>query len=293
MSIHHDDPAKRVLVTGATGTVGRHVVAELQQRGVAVRALTRDPTSARIPEGVEVLAGDLAAPETFARGLEGVGAVFLVWPFFSVDAAPAVLEAFGRHAKRIVYLSAASVNDDLVDQPGLFHADVEKAIVRSGMEWTFLRPTGFATNVLMWASQIRDEGVVRWPYAAAARSLIHERDIAAVAARTLVEDGHDGAKYVLTGPETVTQREQVHLIGQALKRPVHYEELSPEKAREVLIAAWGSPSFADAALSGWANMVTAPERVTRTVQQITGRPARSFREWANEHVEDFGGRAAS
>jgi uncharacterized protein YbjT (DUF2867 family) len=293
MSIHHDDRTKRVLVTGATGTVGRHVVAQLRQRGVAVRALTRDPRPGRVPEDVEALVGDLAEPQTFARGLDGVDAVFLVWPFFNVDAAPAVLDAIKQHSKRLVYLSAASVNDDLAPQPGLFHADMERAIARTGMESTFLRPTGFATNTLMWASQIRADGIVRWPYGGAARSLIHERDIAAVAAHALMDEGNAGAKYVLTGPEAVTQFDQVRIIGEVLKRLVRYEELSPEKAREELIAAWGSPSFADAALSGWAQMVTEPERVTRTVEDITGRPACTFREWASDHAEDFGGVRAS
>jgi len=283
---------RRVLVTGATGNVGQHVVSELRQTGVAVRALTRSPRSGSLPEDVEVLVGDLAALETFAAGLEGIDAVFLVWPFFDVELAPALLAALEPRT-RVVYLSAASVTDDGAEQPGLFHADMERAITRSGLAYTFLRPTGFATNTLMWASQIRADGVVRWPYGRARRSLIHERDVAAVAARALVDDRHAGAKYVLTGPETLTQREQVQIIGEVLKKPVRYDELSPESARTQLIAAWGSPSFADAALSGWAKMVDDPEVVTRTVAEILGRPALGFREWANDHAEDFGGRSTS
>lgn len=281
------DQRKRVLVTGATGTVGRHVVSELQRMGAAVRVLTRKLPAAGFPGGVEVVVGDLAAPETFAGGLDGVDAVFLMWPFFTVEAAPAVLDVFARHAQRIVFLSAASVVGDVAEPPALFHTAIERAIGKTGVASTFLRPTGFATNTLMWAAQIREGGVVRWPYGGATRSLIHEQDIAAVAARALVEDGHDGATYVLTGPEPLTQVEQVRLIGEAIGRPVRYEELSPEVARAQLLAAWGSAGFVDAALAGWARMVVEPEAVTRTVEEVTGAPARTFALWAREHAADF------
>ncbi|WP_224244726.1 NAD(P)H-binding protein [Hyalangium gracile] len=279
--------SQRVLVTGATGNVGRHVVSQLLRTGTAVRALTRNPGSPGLPPGVELVRGDLSAPDSLGSAMNGIDAVFLLWPFFTVDAAPAVLEVIQKHARRIVYLSAASVRDDLEAQPGLFHADMERLIARSGLEWTFLRPTGFATNTLMWAPQIRAGDVVRWPYGAAARSLIHERDIAAAAVHTLTRDGHAGARYVLTGPETLTQVEQVRLIGEAIGRPVRYEELSPEEARRQLLQAWGSPSFVEAALSGWAQMVEEPERSTRTVEELTGAPALAFREWARDHAGDF------
>jgi uncharacterized protein YbjT (DUF2867 family) len=276
-----------VLVTGATGHVGRHVVDGLLRAGVNVRALVRNPTAARLPEGVEVARGDLSVPATVDACLPGVEAVFLVWPFFSVEAAPAVLAAIARHARRIVYLSAFGVRDDLELQPGLFHADLERFIKKSGMDWTFLRPTGFATNTLGWASQIRTESVVRWPHGGAARSLIHERDIADVAAHVLLHSGHGGMSYVLTGPQTLTQVEQAHTIGDVIGRPVRYDELSPDEARQQLLAAWGSASFVDTALEGWASMVSEPELVTPTVERLTGVPARSFREWVTDHVDAF------
>jgi uncharacterized protein YbjT (DUF2867 family) len=276
-----------VLVTGATGHVGRHVVDGLLRAGARVRVLLRNPGAARLPEGVEVARGDLSVPATIDACLRGVEAVFLVWPFFSVEAAPAVVAAIAKHARRIVYLSAFGVRDDLEPQPGLFHADLERLIKKSGMEWTFLRPTGFATNTLGWASQIRAESVVRWPHGSAARSLIHERDIADVAARVLTRSGHGGASYVLTGPRTLTQIEQAHSIGDVIGRKVRYEELSEDEARKHLLAAWGSASFVDAALAGWARMVSEPELVTPTVERLTGVPARSFREWVKDHAEAF------
>ncbi len=281
------------LVAGATGKVGRHVVSGLLGTGAAVRALARNPgsagTRAALPTGVEVVRGDLSIPDTLDACLYGVDAVFLVWPFLTAEAAPAVLDVVRKHAHRIVYLSSMGVRDDHGQKtdPIAFHADIERLIERSGLDWTFLRPGGFAANTLMWAPQIRADGVVRWPYRAAARSLIHERDIAAVAVRALTGDGHGGAKYLLTGPQVLTQAEQVRTIGEVIGRPSRFEEMSPEAARQQLLTAWGDPSFVDSALDTWAGFVTEPELVTRTVEEITGTPARTFREWTADHADDF------
>lgn len=180
-----------------------------------------------------------------------------------------------------------AVQDDLEPQANGVWGQVEDLIKRSGLEWTFLRASGFATNTLGWADQIRVEGVVRWPYGDAARSLIHERDIAAVAVRALTEDRHTGATYVLTGPEAVTQAEQVRIIGEVVGLPVHWEELAPEVARQQLVAAMGDLAFADSSLEYWARLRTEPEPVTRTVEEVTGTPARTFAEWARDHADDF------
>jgi uncharacterized protein YbjT (DUF2867 family) len=280
-----------ILVTGATGNVGRHAVSQLLGAGATVRALTRDPGSARLPDGVEVVRGDLADPGGLGATLEGVESVFLVWPTLSADhAAPATLQAIAKHARRIVYLSARGVPDDPGEQAESIlgsHARVERLIEESGMEWTFLRPGGFATNTLGWAPQIRAEGVVRWMYGAAARSLIHERDIAAVAIHALTQDGHAGAKYVLTGPETLTQVEQVHAIGAAIGRPLRFEEVSPDTVRQLMIAQGMPASLVEAIISGHAAMVSNPEPVTRTVEELTGTPARTYQEWATDHADDF------
>lgn len=266
-----------VFVIGATGNVGRHVVSGLLERGIAVRALVRNPDAAGLPRGMDVVPGDLSDPHGLVAQLDGVDVVFLVWPFFSDEGAREVVDTLARGAHRVVYLSAEAAGA----RPDSFWARVERAIERSGAEWTFLRPTGFAANTLMWADQIRASGVVRWPYGQAARSLIHERDIAAVAVRALTEDGHSGARHVLTGPEALTQIEQAHAIGEAIGRPVRWEELSREQAERDID---GIPATA---LDTWASFVRTPEVVTATVQEITGRPARPFAEWAREHGEDF------
>jgi uncharacterized protein YbjT (DUF2867 family) len=282
-----------ILVIGATGNVGRHVVSGLLEAGARVRALTRDPDAAALPAGADVVRGDLSGPDGpdgLEAGLDGVGSVFLVWPFGTAEGAPPVLEAVGKYARRIVYLSSMGVREDLerqADPITQFHADIERLIERSGLEWTFLRPGGFATNTLGWAQQIRAGDVVRWPFGAMARPLIHERDIAAAAVHALIDDGHGGAKHVLTGPEALTQVEQVHAIGVALGRPLRFEETPREAARQQLIAAWGDASLADGALTGWARMMDEPEPVTHTVAELTGRPARTFGEWAIDHAADF------
>jgi uncharacterized protein YbjT (DUF2867 family) len=170
-----------ILVTGATGTVGRQVVTQLRERGLPVRAVTRDPASAGLPAGVEVVRGDLADPASLEPHLAGADPVFLVWPFTAPGLAAGlgarVAEMLARHVTRVVYLSAQAA----AGRPDSFWATMERLIEASGAAWTFLRPTGFAANTLMWADQIRGQGVVRWPYGAATRSLVHESDLAAVA----------------------------------------------------------------------------------------------------------------
>ncbi len=282
-----DTRKHRILVTGPTGNVGRRVVVQLNDAGVHVRALVRDPAFARLPAGVEVVRGDLTKPETVKSALDSVDSVFLVWPFFSAEGAPAVLDLIARHARRVVYLSSMSVRDGQEAQANGFWGEIEHLIEQSGLEWTFLRAGGFAANTLGWADQIRREGVVRWPYGGAARSLIHEADVAAVAVRALTEDGHVGAKHVLTGPEVLSQAEQVRIIADVTGRPVRWEELSPEQARQQLLVAWGDSNFVDAALSHWARLVQEPEPVTNTVEEITGVPACTFQQWVADHAGDF------
>jgi uncharacterized protein YbjT (DUF2867 family) len=267
-----------ILVIGATGKVGRDVVHGLLERDAAVRALARDPKAADLPSAVDVVSGDLLDPSGFSAHLEGIEAVFLVWPFFTEEGSAEVVDKLASHTRRIVYLSAEAAGG----RPDSFWASVERAIEGSATEWTFLRPTGFAANTRMWADQIRESGIVRWPYGQAARSLIHERDIAEVAVRTLTGDGHAGARYVLTGPEAITQVEQVHAIGEAIGREVRWEELSREDADQQL-----KGRVPDTALDTWASFVDNPEVVTSTVEDLTGQPACRFVEWACDHADDF------
>ena len=274
----------RILVTGATGTVGRHVVSSLVAAGEQVRALVRDPGRAALPAGVDVVRGDLSAPETLESALRDVESVYLMWPGLAVE--PRVVKTIAAHARRVVYLSADVADLAEGERATIFHQEIERQIRGSGLGWTFVRAIDFATNTLAWADQIR-QGVVRWPYGRAARSLIHERDIADVAVQALTSAGHDGAKYVVTGPEAITHADQVRIIGEVIGRAVRWEELPPETARERLTAAWGNAAFVEARLKAWESFVHSPERVTDTVRQVLGRPARNFRSWAEEHADDF------
>lgn len=276
-----------ILVTGATGRVGGSVVAQLGS-GVAVRAVVRDPSLARLPGHVRLVAGDLTKPASVEAAAKGVDTAFLVFPSVQGDpVAPDVVDALARHVRRIVYLSAAGVDSAPVSG-GIVgsHQLLERLIENSGVDWTFLRPSGFAANTLMWADQIAAGDTVRWFYGGATRALIHEFDIAAVATLALTQKGHVGARYHLTGPEQLTQVQQVAAIGAAVGKRLRFEEVSPETAKATFFA--GLPDdVAQSILDGHAAMVTRPEPVTTTVAELTGTPARTFGRWAADHAADF------
>ncbi len=274
-----------ILVTGATGNVGRHIVAQLRDAGVTVRALSRDPASSGLSQ--DAVTGDLTSPDSLRRAAAGADAAFLLWPFLDAQGAQSAVAALASQVRRIVYLSASSVRDEVPPGQNGVWGHVEQVIEQSGAEWVFLRAGGFAANTLAWADQIRSDGVVSWAYGEAARSLIHERDIAGVAVRALTESRHAGAKYVLTGPESVTQANQARIIGEVTGLPVRWAEADPGQIREQFIASTGDPAFADHALAYWASLIKQPEHVTHTVEQLTGVPARTFRDWALEHAGEF------
>jgi uncharacterized protein YbjT (DUF2867 family) len=274
-----------IVVVGGTGRVGRQLVAQLNDQGVPVLAVSRGLLSP-LP-GVEAVRADLSKPASLEPHLDGADAMFLVWPFTSPEIAgrlaPEVAEIAARHVSRVVYLSAQPAGE----RPESFWALVERAIEESGVDWTFLRPTGFASNTLLWSDQIRSGDVVRWPFGRAARSLIDERDIAAVAACALTQDGHAGARYLLSGPEVLTQADQVATIGKAIGRHLTWVELPEQAALEELTAAWGDATFAANALRTWERFVDHPEVVTGTVEQVTGTRARTFAEWAAVNTAEF------
>lgn len=279
-----------VLVTGATGRVGRLVVAELLAAGVPVRALTRRPSAAELPAAVEVFTGDLVAPESLDAALQGVGAVFLLWtaPPATVGA---VVERLAAHTRRVVFLSSPhQTPHPFFQQPNpmaALHQGIERSIAAAGLESTMIRPGMFASNVTFWwADAIRDGGVVRWPYGAAETAPIDERDIAAVAARALHQEGHAGGDYVLTGPESLSQAKQVSIIADAIERPIRFEELTPEEFRHEMEGRW-PPAVVNMLLNAWGAAIGRPAFVTSTVADIVGTPARTFRQWATDHVDAF------
>ena len=286
---------KRVLVTGATGQVGSEVVSQLLGSGCRIRAMTRDPRSARLPKEVEVVRGDFSAPDALDVCLNGIDSVFLVWMAPLAAAAPA-LERIAAHARQIVLLTSPHrTPHPFFQQPNALraiHAGVEQLIESSALRWTFLRPGPFAINCRnWWAPQLHNGDVVRWFYADAATAPVHERDIAAVAVRALCDEGHDSREYVLTGPQSLTQREQVDIIGDVIGRPLHFEELSREAAREHMLAMMFPPAAADMLLDAYAAAVGLSALVTSTVAEITGVPAHSFGRWVGDHGGDFARRS--
>jgi uncharacterized protein YbjT (DUF2867 family) len=281
-----------VLVTGATGRIGRALVAHLLDAGVPVRALTRRPAEAGLPAAVEVVAGDFTVPESLEAALQGVGAVFLLWTA-PPGTAPAVIERLASHTRRVVFLSSPhQTPHPFFQQPNpmaRFHAEVERLIAATGLASTIIRPGMFASNArFWWASAIRDGEVVRWPYGAAETAPVDERDVAAVAARALYEDGHTGGDYVLTGPESLSQAEQVNLIGTVLGRKIRFEELSPDEFRRETAGRWPGP-VVDMLLAAWGATIGRPAFVTSTVSDVLGSPARTFRQWVTDHADTFGG----
>ncbi|MFJ3438982.1 NAD(P)H-binding protein [Streptomyces cyaneofuscatus] len=278
----------RILVTGATGKVGGAVVSQLHAAGVPVRALVRG--EADFPEGVQAVRGDLGDPASLGTALEGVDSVFLVWPFLSAEGASDVIDEIGKHARRVVYLSSAGVGSEQ-EKPGeaitMFHTELERLIEASGLEWTALRPTGFASNTLGWAEEVRTTGAVRAPLARLARPLIHEADMAAVAVQALTTDALLGARPLITGPELLTQERQVALISEAIGRPVRFEEVALDEAIEQMKAAGYPAELVEAVLPAQAEMLDNAEPVNDEVERITGTPARSFQEWAVDHAADF------
>ena len=279
---------KRILVTGATGRVGREVVAQLRDAGVEIRALTRNPERAALPHEVAAVRGDLTAPDTLDNVLRDVDAVFLVWNA-PAGTFPDVLERIAQHTGRLVLLTAPhQTPHPFFQQPNpmadMFR-NMEQQIRDSRLASTFVRPGMFAANILgWWSRQIRENGVVRWPYADAATAPIDERDIAAVSVQALLDESHSGADYVITGPQSLTQREQVHIIGEVIGRDLRFEEITPDEARREL----GFPPMAmNMLLNAWSAAVGLPAYVTTTVEQVTGKPARTFAEWAAFHKAAF------
>lgn len=281
----------RILITAPTGNVGPHAAAWLVEAGIPVRALVLedDPAVGKLPGQVEICHGDLADPDTMDAALDGVSGVFWMWPFFmlSTETAPAVLAKIEKHAQRIAFVSSVGVHIGLERSDNNCHAYLEELIVKTSLDWTCLRTTGFMANTLGFADQIRGGDVVRFPYGAAARTSVHEADLAAVGARALTSDGHAGKNYLVTGPEVLTQQEQVHILGEVLGRELTWEDIHAEAALEQLVATGWPPAYADGALTYFAMLTREAEVMSRVVQDVTGKPARTFRQWAAEHADRF------
>ncbi|MGW4792154.1 SDR family oxidoreductase [Nonomuraea sp. NPDC004297] len=289
-----------ILVTGATGLVGRHLVDLLLAEGVPIRAITRDP-DATLPEGVEKAVGDPARPDTVADALKGVRAVFVNPRAMGQNPDPSLVRQstgellrFARDAgvSKAVVMSALNVDHPLDQQPsrlrGEYNKEVEAATEESGLPWTAIRPGWFATNATSsWGAQIRHGDVVRSAYGDTAWAPLHERDIAAVAAHALLHDDLIGHKPVLTGPEVMTQGQMIDVIGKAIGRPLRFEEVPHETAREAMARGGLPVPLIDAFLTLQAASYLQAGLVSDATENILGRPGLTFAQWATEQAAAF------
>ncbi|MEU2287055.1 NAD(P)H-binding protein [Streptomyces sp. NPDC013178] len=275
-----------ILVTGATGNVGSALLRELRLCDEGpLRGFTRDASRAAFPEGVEAVEGDFAAPESLKPALDGVRSLFLL----SRMGPDANILAAARRAgvEHVVLVSSITVETHPHLGPAGENLAVERLLKDSGMAWTILRPTQFASNAMMWAASIRGGEAVRAPYADTGLPTIHPADIATVARVALTEPGHRERTYALTGPEPVTARQQVETIAAALGRDVPFIEISRQEARAQMTAVFGEEA-ADAVLDVTGGDVNDELLAVRdTISQVTGSPGRPFRQWAQENVHAF------
>jgi uncharacterized protein YbjT (DUF2867 family) len=272
----------KILVAGATGTVGSQLVNHLFQAGHHVRALTRNSAKANFSAGVEVVTGDLTVPETLVPALEGATALHLI----NFNSGSDSYDTLQTGAEIVELAKKAGVQRVTVLMGGE-KGSIEQAVEASDLCWTFIQPVEFMSNMLEWADSIRAEGVVREPFGKRLSAIVHEADIAAVAAAALVEEGHAGQTYTVTGPEALTPPQMLQLIGASIGQDLKFVELSEEQARQ----RWQEAGYPDEVIEFfvWAHGNTPPigYTVVPTVEQVTGRPPRTFAQWACEHVEVF------
>lgn len=268
------------LVTGATGNAGRHVVEHLLRGGHRVRALTRRPEKAVLPEGVEVVRGDLTDPGTLRAAFDGVEGVHLLTvggdDYATLRTGPELVKlAEEAGVRRVVLLWNGQVGP------------VEEAFAGGRVAWTRLQPVDFMSNTLAWAPQVKAGEEVREPFADVPSGLVDEADVGAVSAEILARGGHAGRAYVLTGPQPLGKRARAEVIAEAAGRPVRFVEIGEEEAR----AGWRAAGYADELIELLASWQGDPPpesvEVSPVVREITGREPRSFAEWAAAHASLF------
>jgi uncharacterized protein YbjT (DUF2867 family) len=290
-AIHERRTSMTILVTGATGTIGRIVVDRLLRAGQHVRALTRNPATAALPDGVELATGDISGAPA---ALDGVDRAYYLAGLLDPDPGRAAEQArafAGQAAKsgltRIVTLTSVAVT---IRRPGSYEMlhQVEQAIEASGLQWTHVRPGEFAINKLdMWGESIRTEGVVRSAFPDALGVPIHEADIAEVIAAALVQDGHAGKAYSLSGPQALSHREQAAAIGEGLGRSLRFEALTYGQARASYITAGMPYDIAEYLLGYQAEYAEEPPTVLPDVERVLGKPGRTLAQWATDHRADL------
>jgi uncharacterized protein YbjT (DUF2867 family) len=285
---------EKILITGATGTVGSAVLDRLGAADADPRAVTRDETKARAlrERGVEAVVADLLRPETLGPALEGVGAVFLATPISPDQVAQAVnlIEAATSSgaAPRIVRLSVQKAAHDAPTRVGRQHAEIEDALPASGLPHTLLRPQSFMQNTLMAAPTVAAEGAIYQPFKDGRLGMVDARDVAEVAAKVLIEGDHDGRAYTLTGPAAISFHDVARALGKALGRAVRYVDIPPAAAKGGMLRR-GVPEWLADALIEYAEAHGAgySDYTTDDVERLTGHPATSYEQFARDFAPRF------
>ncbi|NUU25186.1 MAG: NAD(P)H-binding protein [Streptomycetaceae bacterium] len=279
-----------IVVTGATGNVGRPLIAALAAAGAAVTAVSRGASEETVPDGVRSHRADLTDAESLRSALDGADALFLhdsgagahlVRPADILD----VAKAGG--VRRIVLLSSIGVvtRPDSPSHGGMMRS-FEDAVRATGLDWTILRPGGFASNAYAWAEPIRTRRIAPAPFGDVGIPVVDPDDIAEVAAAALLSDDHTGRIYELTGPSLSTPRQRAEAIAEALGEPVRFVEQTADEARVQMLQFMPEP-VADTTLAVLGAPTAAEQRVSPDVETILGRPARPFAAWALRNVEAF------
>ena len=279
-----------ILVTGATGTVGREVVAQLLAAGQTVRAMTRNPSKARLDARAELVRGNFEDPDSLAAAAKGADRVFSLTSGPQTGAhennlAQAAKTAGVRH---IVKLSAMGGDGEIRNDIRKWHDEGEQAIRDSGVPLTVLHPGAFMSNALHWRETIRATGKVFSNYGDGKLPPVHPRDIAAVAVRALISEGHQGKSYRLTGPEALSVRDQIRILSSAIGKPIEYVPVTDDATRSAMQRI-GLPGELINALIPFAAYIRSGKaaQVLPTVEEITGRAAFTFSDWARENASSF------
>jgi uncharacterized protein YbjT (DUF2867 family) len=287
------------LIIGATGTVGRHLVSELlaNSNHNKIRALVRNPDTANLPAAVEKFRGDLTAPDSIELALQNIDAAFLVWTAPSATA-PAVIDRIAKNTQRLVFLTAPhQTPHPFFQHPNPLTAmlsAIERHIESTPLQSTFIRPGMFASNCInWWGPAFRNNEPIRWPLLQAPTAPIDPCDIAAVSAHVLSNpqtqpqpQSHATQNYVITGPESLTQLEQLQIIADTIGLPLRYEDLTADQARTALVPPFPLPVI-NMLLNAWTAALGQPAYVTTTIADLLGRPAHTFRDWAKHNAQSF------
>ncbi|OLM12776.1 NAD(P)H-binding protein [Pseudonocardia sp. Ae505_Ps2] len=279
------------LITGATGTVGSELVPQLVAAGEPVRALTRFPEKADLPEGVEVVGGDLERPESLDGVFTGVDTVFVVPPGYGhegpVHETNLVAAARAAGVGKLVKLSTSGVEFGATDPLSLGHSSGEDVVRESGMRWTILRPGTFMSFVGQYARSVASDGVVHTTQGDPTSAMVHPRDIASVAYRALLTDDHLGAALPITGGEAISPARMVEVVAEVVGRPVAHVERTPAEARaEYAERGWGGPRL-EVLLELKRQSVEWDRTVFDTVERVTGRAPLTLHDWVTENIALF------